>query len=145
MMVCPSCGSEYRDGFYTCVDCGSALTMAPPEDHLNRWALEPDRGDRGDPAADLVPVLETGNPSLVPIAKSILESAGIEFFTRGEAAMDVVAWGPFPSAINTPTAPVVFYVRPGDVAEATSLLRDLASAGTAPAVPPADASSEDLE
>src|SRR5215470_18012141 len=108
MMVCPSCGSEYRDGFYTCVDCGSALSMAPPEDHLNRWTGQPDRRDQHD---DLVPVFETSDPALVPIAKSILESAGVEFFTRGEGAQDVVAWGRFPSSLNTPTSSVVFLVR----------------------------------
>ena len=42
---------------------------------------------------DLVTVFETGDPALVALAKSPLESAGIEFATKGDALQDAVGLG----------------------------------------------------
>ena len=74
---------------------------------------------------DFVSVLETGDPGVVALAKSLLDSAGIEFTTKGEALQDVLGLGRFPGGANLVAGPVVFQVRPDDVREASALLRDL--------------------
>jgi hypothetical protein len=76
---------------------------------------------------DFVPVFETGDPGVVALAKSLLDSAGIEFTTKGEALQDVLGLGRFPGGANLVAGPVVFQVRPDDVREASALLRDLES------------------
>ena len=78
---------------------------------------------------DLVTVFETGDPGLVALAKSLLDSAGIEFARKGDALQDVVGLGRFPGGSNLVAGPVVFQVRPDDSKRATSLLRDLQRGG----------------
>jgi len=75
--------------------------------------------------SDLVTVFETGDPSLVALAKSLLDSAGIEFAAKGDAIQDLFGVGRFPGGTNLVTGPVVFQVRPDDAKKAKSLLRDL--------------------
>jgi hypothetical protein len=59
-------------------------------------------------------VLETNDPGLLGVAKSLLESAGIPFFARGEALS--IAFGGGPVKLQVP----------GDAAaEAEALLADL--------------------
>ena len=74
---------------------------------------------------DLVTVFETGDPGLIALAKSLLDSAGIEFATKGDALQDVIGLGRFPGGSNLVAGPVVFQVGPDDAREARSLLRDL--------------------
>ena len=74
---------------------------------------------------DFVTVFETGDPGLVALAKSLLDSAGIEFATKGEALQDVGGLGRFPGGSNWVAGPVVFQVGPDDAKRARSLLRDL--------------------
>ena len=74
---------------------------------------------------DLVTVYETGDPSLVALAKSLLDSAGIEFATKGEALQDLLGLGRFPGGTNLVTGPVEFQVGPDDAEKARSMLRDL--------------------
>ena len=74
---------------------------------------------------DLVTVFETGDPALIALARSLLDSARIEFATKGEAIQDLLGLGRFPAGSNLLTGPVVFQVQPYDALEARSLLRDL--------------------
>jgi len=74
---------------------------------------------------DLVTVFETGDPALVALARSLLDSAQIEFATKGEAIQDLLGLGRFPAGSNLVTGPVVFQVHPDDALKARSLLRDL--------------------
>jgi hypothetical protein len=46
--------------------------------------------------SDLVTIFETGDPALVPLVKSLLESANVEFLAKGEGLQDVIGWGRFP-------------------------------------------------
>jgi hypothetical protein len=75
--------------------------------------------------SDLVTIFETGDPSLVALAKSLLDSGKIEFAAKGDAIQDLFGVGRFPGGSNLVTGPVVFQVRPDDAKKAKSLLRDL--------------------
>ena len=108
-MICPKCGSEYRDGFTCCADCDVALVEPPPPP-------EP------PPQIDLVPVYETGNAALVPVIESLLEDAGIEFMTRSEPIQHMFGWGTFGSNLNYVIGPVQFLVRAEDAEAARELI-----------------------
>jgi len=120
MMVCPACRSEYRDGFTHCADCFAELVVGDPSSPEPQPVPEPEK-------VDLVSVFETGNPSLVLLAKSLLESANIEFVTRGEGLQDLLGLGRFPAQVNLISGPVVFEVKHADAADALALLADLKS------------------
>ena len=75
--------------------------------------------------SDLVTVFETGDPALVALAKSLLDSEGIDFTTKGEAIQDLLGAGRFPGGTNLVAGPVVFQVRSEDGERARPLLRDL--------------------
>ena len=72
-MFCPQCRTEYREGFYTCTDCGvSLVSELPPE-----------------PAPEYVEfeeILTSLNSSDVAMIKSLLDSEGITYYFRGESA-----------------------------------------------------------
>ncbi len=75
-MFCPQCRTEYREGFYTCTDCGvplvSELQELPPEaapDYLEFEEI-------------LIPL----SASDVAMIKSLLDSEGIAYYFRGESA-----------------------------------------------------------
>ena len=74
---------------------------------------------------DFVTIFETGDPALVSLASSLLDSAGIDFATKGEALQDLFGLGRFPGGTNLVTGPVVFQVGPDDAEKARSMLRDL--------------------
>ena len=84
-MFCPECRAEYREGFYECSDCQVPLVSElPPK-------LTPER-----PApVHLVTVLETGDPALIALVKSLLEDGGIPYFARGEGVQDLLGLGRF--------------------------------------------------
>jgi hypothetical protein len=121
MMMCPRCRSEYRDGFTTCADCGGDLVVANPD--APEASPAPAHVDGA-----LVPVFESGDPSLILLAKSALESAGIEFWTRGEGNDDPFGLGMFPARMSMITGPVIFEVRQADATTAAGLLADLGTA-----------------
>ncbi len=109
-MFCPKCNAEYRDGFDLCSDCHVALVKEPPE-------VEPDEPQ----FIEFKEVLATYNPADVAFIKSLLESAGIQYYFKGENFMYV-----------RPLAdPVRLMIRTDQVEEAAALLKnvDLAVTG----------------
>lgn len=77
-----------------------------------------------DPDIELITVFETADPALVAVAKSLLDSAEIEFLARGEGVQDLVGGGRV-GHVNLATGPVQFQVREEDAEEARTLLSEL--------------------
>ena len=113
-MKCPSCASEYREGFTRCTDCDVELIPnAPPEETDPRSQIE------------LVRIFEGGNPALIPLVESLLEDAGIEYSTSSESLQDLFAGGRIGGAHNYAIGPIFFSVRREDEAEARAILATL--------------------
>ena len=111
-MICPECGSEYRDGFTRCTDCNVELVEpAAPAGEL--------------PQPRLVKVYETGNAAVIPVVQSLLADADIDFMTKGEPIQDLFGWGRFGTNLNYVIGPVHFYVREEDQQEAEAILGGL--------------------
>ena len=70
-MFCPQCGVEYQEGVAECSDCHVPLTDRRPE--------EADEGD-------LNVLIRTGfqNPIAIGLAKTLLQEAGIPFFSMDQ-------------------------------------------------------------
>lgn len=70
-MYCPECGSEYREGFTTCVDCEVPLTEAPPPEPVH-------------PDIHLVTIFEGTDPAALALAESLLLEEKIPYFKKGQ-------------------------------------------------------------
>ena len=86
-LFCPSCKAEYRVGFTRCADCDIALVEEMPPD--------PSPED-----LELVSVLETTDSSLLPVVRSVLDAAGIEYLVQGEEALGLLPFGRVGGVIN---------------------------------------------
>ena len=79
-MYCPECRAEYVEGIYGCPDC--------------RVPLVPELPTLPQPEyVEYVTVLETGNPILLAMVKSILASAEIRHYVKGEVLQDLFRVG----------------------------------------------------
>jgi hypothetical protein len=109
--------AEYRIGFTECADCGSPLVATRPEPAVELQYEE------------FVPVLDLLNPALVSFVPTLLESAGIRFFIKGERLQDLFGLGRFGSGFNVLTGPPVLFVEPSRAEEARELLADVEMEG----------------
>ena len=100
-MICPECGSEYREGFTHCSDCDVDL-VEPPEE---------------EPDVELVSVYQSGNPALLPIVESLLRDAQIEFMTTGRSVQALQG-----AVGSSFVVPVEFWVRSEYAEQALELL-----------------------
>lgn len=106
-MICPECGSEYREGFTRCNGCDVDLVDVEP----------------AEPDVVLVSIFQSTNPAIIPLAESLLRDADIEFVTSGNS-MHALQGG-----IGNPfVVPVEFWVRAGDEVAARAALILLPSA-----------------
>lgn len=120
-MYCPDCRAEYRDEIESCPDCEVQLVAAlPPE----------------EPDADLVPVFETADVSLLPVVKSLLDSAEIPCVVQGEEALSILPVGRWGAGISQSGRGLAATIRveKGRARDAEELLRPLAE-GVSPAEP----------
>ncbi len=108
-MFCPKCGDEYRPGFTRCDDCGVDLVDRLPEN------------EQSEPY-EMVTVLETGDQSLVVVAKSILDGAGIPCIARNERLQNLFGWGAIGAGFNAAMGPIRIQVRKEDAETARELL-----------------------
>ena len=111
-MVCPECGSEYREGFTQCSDCDVALVEALPE-------------DAGEPDVEIVKVFTATNAAVLPLVESVLLDANIEFMTKSEGLQDVFALGRFGMGSNNLIGPATIWVRKDDETAALELIDTL--------------------
>ena len=122
-MLCPTCGSEYRDGFVRCADCDvdlvSELPPAPGGDERSR--------------IQLVEVFETGDPAEMSVLESLLQDAGIDFTTASETAKDYYAGGRYGGSFGF--GPMKFYVRSEDEAAAREVIANLGEGAPPPEEP----------
>ena len=112
-MFCPDCGAEYRPQFTECAECGVSLVDALPAE------------EGPDPDSKIVPVFRTGDPMVLPIVKSLLQSAGIEYFVQGEEALGLWPVGAMGSSPSRPGLGAVVHVFERDAAVVDELLTEI--------------------
>jgi hypothetical protein len=110
-VFCPVCGDEYQPGFRRCTDCDADLVDTPPPAE-----------EEGSTPFELVTVLETGDQSLVAIAKSVLDGAGIPCIARNERLQNLFGWGTIGTGFNAAMGPIRLQVLREDEAVARELL-----------------------
>jgi hypothetical protein len=112
-MYCPRCKTEFQAGVARCPDCDVELVegSSPPARVEAEWVR-------------LVTVLETGDPSLLLVAKSLLDAERIPCFGEGEGIPEGLAAGRVAGA-DIPMGPGKLRVRPEDADLARELLAHL--------------------
>jgi hypothetical protein len=71
-MFCPECRREYKEGFYTCKDCGVSLVAE----------LLPEPAPE---SLEFEKVFVFLGPSDVAMIKSLLDSEGLTYYIKGES------------------------------------------------------------
>ncbi len=84
-------------------------------------AAGPDRTDADEP----VEVCSLPNPALIPVAKSLLDAAEIEYFIQNEESQNLFAWGQAIAGFNPVLGPPVILVPATRLDEARELLTPL--------------------
>ena len=112
-MICPKCGAEYQPGFTRCADCLVDLVEAGAQPEVTSRPAE-----RG-PAALTDPVCVYGSTQRghLPLAESLLRSAGIPFLASGEHVQQLTGLNVF--------GPAELYVSAADADDARAVLADL--------------------
>jgi hypothetical protein len=90
----------------------------------------PPRHDRSlsDDSADFVKLLDLPDPAMVPVAKSLLEEAGVAFFIRNESTQGLWGLGQLGGGYNFITGPPVLMVETARIDEAREILAPLLAA-----------------
>lgn len=78
-MICPECGSEYRDGIFRCPECEVELVT-----HERYEAMHPGAARDDSPA---VTVFEVGDMGTLELARALLADAGIGCSVRNERTL----------------------------------------------------------
>ena len=76
-------------------------------------------------STEFVPVRALTHATLVPLARSILDGAGIRYFIRNERVQDLIGWGRLGPGYNIPAGAPLVTVEPSRADEAKELLADL--------------------
>jgi len=111
MKHCPECNVEYIDAAIRCSGCDVELTLGPAiqEEH---------------PDPKIETVYATRNPTLVALAKSLLEDAEVEYFAKSYGIPGFSNPGTL-GGLNYVTGPVEFQVAGKDAPTARELLAHL--------------------
>ena len=112
-MICPECGAEYQPGFTWCSDCQVDLVEPGAEPEVAAAPPGPDPGRLADPVC----VYRSTQRGRLPLAESLLRSAGIPFLTLGEHLQQLTGLDLF--------GPAELYVSAADADGARAVLADL--------------------
>jgi len=109
-MRCPRCSTEYDQDVTRCPDCDLDLLddTALPERDEPEWV-------------ELVTVLETADPSLMMVTKSLLDAEGVPSFVEGVGAYEALGAGRVAGA-DMPMGPGRLRVHPEHEEAARELL-----------------------
>ena len=80
---------------------------------------------RNEESGQPVTVLESSDPAVLIVAKSLLEGANILHFAKGEAIQELKGLGRLGMGFNPIFGPVQLQVAAADAEEAEALLREL--------------------
>ena len=111
-MFCPSCRAEFRPGFTECTECEVYLVDALPPDPYQE-------------TVDLVPVFRTSDPIVLPLVRSLLDSAGVPYLVQGEEALGLFPLGPAGGRVARSAVGAVVHVAKGDADSVKEMLSDL--------------------
>jgi hypothetical protein len=112
-VICLKCGAEYQPGFTRCSDCLIDLVEPGAEP-----ATTSEPAVRGPAAlAGPVCVFRSTQPGRLPLAESLLRSAGIPFVASGEHVQQLTGLDVF--------GPAELYVSAADAEDARAVLADL--------------------
>jgi hypothetical protein len=107
---------EYIDSVEICPRCGTRLAAGPE-------AGQPDQP--GAPPEGFMLAARISEAALIPLAKSVLQDAAIQFYTRNEIVQDLFGVGRLGTGFNPIVGPVEFWVQRSALAEATELLEGI--------------------
>ncbi|MBI5726962.1 MAG: DUF2007 domain-containing protein [Ignavibacteriales bacterium] len=111
-MVCPQCGTEFREDFFICTDCNVRLTGARQAPAVGQQTDSTENEPLDD--EETVSLCQTRDIQLIHAIKSILEGSGINYFLTGE---NMVLMHNFAEA--------VFWVFEKDYNDAAELIKPL--------------------
>jgi hypothetical protein len=105
---CPKCGHDLPESAERCPACNAELTetIAASE----------------DVPVELVTVLESPDPTLLPVVRSLLEAEGIRCWIENEALQDLIGGGRMVTGFNPIVGPAYIQVAPEDEEAARALI-----------------------
>jgi Putative prokaryotic signal transducing protein len=120
-MFCPQCGEEFSWDVMICPTCDVETVDRLP-------------GPEPTPDVELVPILATGDPGVIAMARSLLEGEEIDYFVRGEGLQDLFGLGRI-TGFSFAMGPAQFLVRADDADRARALLDGLTTTDLKPDAP----------
>jgi hypothetical protein len=82
---------EYRAGIYICPKCGTKLVDERPG-FADAYRAEDDEPGATLEYQEFVAVLRIHNTAVIPVVKSVLQSAGIRHFVKNERTHDLMGY-----------------------------------------------------
>jgi len=122
-MFCPECGAEYRPGFSECAECRVYLVASLPEGWTPTGPVRP----VPTPDVKLIPVFKTTDVTLLPIVRSLLDSAGVRYSIQGEEALGLLPVGAMGSNVSRASLGATIYVTELDASSVKHLLSEIES------------------
>jgi hypothetical protein len=111
---------EYNDSVYSCPKCDALLENVQDGAEVG--------AEQGNAVAQPVAyrlAVKLSNAAVVPVAKSLLDSAGILYFVKNEIEQDLVGYGRIGTGFNIAIGEVEFWVDEESLEEAVQVLREL--------------------